>query len=49
MTFTTSLKEKFQQIDPSITNIEIQKMGYLNNDSPFYNYQNNIVDNILCR
>lgn len=44
--FTTSLKERFQQIDPSITNIKIQKMGYLNNDSPFYNYQNNIVDNI---
>lgn len=44
--YTKSLKEILQQTDPSITNVEIKNIGYLNNDSLVFDYQDNIIDKI---
>lgn len=44
--YTTSLKDIIKSMDPSIENVEIQKIGYLTNDSYLYD-NNNVAVNLF--
>ena len=44
--YTKSLKSTIQSFNPNITNIEIQKIGYLSNFSYFCDNQGTVVDTI---
>ncbi len=44
--FTKSLKEYINSIDPSIKDVNIKEIGYLNDNSQIFDYQGSVIDNI---